>query len=188
MTQYFSQNHSFYGIKENVQRFQSDKADLYGYLYEKNGDVCATLFPKRGKKPVLHCRYGCENSRAKDVEAVLNGRIKHKEMVSQRRAENSKTTLKAGDILYTSWGWEQTNVDFFKVLEVCGKKKIKLVEIAQKSSEHESHGMACTVTADEENTIGQPFYKMASKSSVKISRSETAWLWDGKPKYKSWYA
>lgn len=42
--------------------------------------------------------------------------------------------LKAGDVLYSSWGWEQTNVDFYVVTKVSGKK----VTIAQIAASYEA--------------------------------------------------
>lgn len=34
-----------------------------------------------------------------------------------------------GDIFYSSWGYGQTNVDFFQVIELVGKKSVLLKEI-----------------------------------------------------------
>jgi hypothetical protein len=38
--------------------------------------------------------------------------------------------LKAGDVLYASWGYEQTNIDFYQVVDASSPKSVMLREIA----------------------------------------------------------
>ena len=42
-----------------------------------------------------------------------------------------KHPLQIGSILYTSWGYEQTNIDFYQVIELIGTSTVVLREIAQ---------------------------------------------------------
>ena len=73
--------------------------------------------------------------RFKDLEQfnkICNDTIKtnqEREQSKQKyKEERTKPhSLKVGDILYCSWGYDQTNVDYFKVSEVIGKRKIKIV-------------------------------------------------------------
>ena len=37
--------------------------------------------------------------------------------------------VKVGDVFEASWGYEQTNVNFFQVIELVGKKSVKLIEV-----------------------------------------------------------
>lgn len=58
--------------------------------------------------------------------------------------------IKAGQILYTSWGYEQTNVNFFKVLSVSKTgHSAKLVSICSKSAGAVS-GMSENVLPEDE--------------------------------------
>ena len=50
------------------------------------------------------------------------------------------TEVKAGDIIYTSWGYEQTNIDFYMVTKANGKS-VWFVPMGQKIVKHEG-GMA----------------------------------------------
>ena len=43
-----------------------------------------------------------------------------------------------GDIFYSSWGWEQTNIDFYQVVGLRGKHTLQLRELAAASGE-DSH-------------------------------------------------
>lgn len=49
-------------------------------------------------------------------------------------AKNSNSAYLVGDILYTSWGYEQTNVDFYQVIGKKGKSTLVLQEIHGKNS------------------------------------------------------
>ena len=40
--------------------------------------------------------------------------------------------LEENDILYSSWGYEQTNINFYKVKRLCGKTQVELVKIEKK--------------------------------------------------------
>jgi hypothetical protein len=102
--------------------------------------------------------------------------------------------VQVGSIFVWSWGWEQTNLDFFQVIE----KKTKSVivrEIAQETVEGStySHGIA-----DNRVAVKDAFLK-DSKPQRKVLKfmqgrpylhQEYGWceLWDGTPQYSSWYA
>ena len=94
--------------------------------------------------------------------------------------------LKVGDILYASWRTNQTNVGFYLVIEIIGKRKVKLVEIGHKTK-YESL-MTGTVCPDPQDERSPPFERtVTADMSVKINERAMATPWDGKPKYKSWY-
>lgn len=50
--------------------------------------------------------------------------------------------LKAGDILLCSWGYDQTNAEYFQVKELIGKRSVKIQAIACKAVEG-SQGFMC---------------------------------------------
>lgn len=37
--------------------------------------------------------------------------------------------IKVGDLFYTSWGYEQTNVNFFQVIALCGTQSVRVREV-----------------------------------------------------------
>ena len=63
-------------------------------------------------------------------------KIQSKIEKDKRRQErfNFVTALSVGDVLYTSWGYEQTNIDFYQVVRVLNKK-IVVREIAKSYQE-----------------------------------------------------
>lgn len=50
--------------------------------------------------------------------------------------------FKIGDIIYNSWGWEQTNIDFYQIVGIT-KKSIKIRRIHQRTEET---GIMCGIT------------------------------------------
>ena len=108
----------------------------------------------------------------------------------------SKFGIKVGDILEDSWGYEQTNVEFYKVTKIVSACKVEIVELGHIRSNYESHGMACDVVPDVNNEIGERIVKMVSQSSwekregrwhIKINSSVELTPWNGQPCYSSWY-
>lgn len=45
--------------------------------------------------------------------------------------------IKVGDIFVSSWGYEQTNVDFYQVVKLVGKSTIEILPIQSKCTDHE---------------------------------------------------
>ena len=50
-----------------------------------------------------------------------------KKRKSNYKFDNSE--IKVGDIFYTSWGYDQTNIDYYKVRKLIGKASVELVPI-----------------------------------------------------------
>ena len=99
--------------------------------------------------------------------------------------------MQVGDILYTSWGYEQTNVEFYQVTKMIGKKMVEVREIAKKYVENET--MSGTSTPIRDKFIGKPLRRRISvwesREQINIGESRgSAWLWDGKPVSESHYA
>jgi hypothetical protein len=62
-----------------------------------------------------------------------------------------KHPLKKGDILMASWGYDQTNIDFFKVVRLVGATLVDLVPIGSKIVRSEM--TADQVVPDPDNEI-----------------------------------
>ena len=108
----------------------------------------------------------------------------------------SKFGIKVGDILKDSWGYEQTNVEFYLVTKIISACKIEIVELGHIQVSTES-SMSGTVMPDTNRRIGEPLQKMVSQDSwekregrwhVKINNSVSLTAWDGRPCFQSsWY-
>ena len=56
----------------------------------------------------------------------------------------NKYGVKVGDVFYMTWGYEQTNNNFFQVVKVCGGTSVRVVEVwpSYNVDTYYSHGMA----------------------------------------------
>lgn len=63
---------------------------------------------------------------------------------SQPEAVN-KYGVKVGDMFYSSWGYEQTNVDFFQVVELVGSCSVRVREVLPELIEEEG---VCSMSAN----------------------------------------
>lgn len=105
--------------------------------------------------------------------------------------------LKAGDILYGSWGYDQTNVEFVEVLEVKGKRALVQEVMHATVGDKGYGGMAAEVVprpgeymqGDAFKAVWKPLL-MGSDGTTRVKWHDYCSLtkWDGRPKYKSWYA
>lgn len=60
------------------------------------------------------------------------------------KAKTNKYGVKVGDVFYTSWGYDQTNIDFFQVIALCGESSVRVRQVDPPRIEDRpySHGMA----------------------------------------------
>ncbi|ERH41264.1 hypothetical protein N751_17275 [Legionella pneumophila str. Leg01/11] len=97
-------------------------------------------------------------------------------------------SLQVGSILYTSWGYDQTNVDFYEVTKLIGRTTLELRELGQELISDGS-GFSGKTKPIPGNFIGQPFRKrIGIHGSVKINEVSRASIWSGEALYFSSYA
>lgn len=88
---------------------------------------CLKITTKRGK---VICNFYYKTEAERDASAVKRGEWleRYENDKSERRAgakgnkEIAVAGVKVGDIFYTSWGYDQTNVDFYQVVKISGLK------------------------------------------------------------------
>jgi hypothetical protein len=103
--------------------------------------------------------------------------------------------MELGAILVSSWGYEQTNVDFYVVVEMTAKM-VKLLSLYKRTHQEDGYcSMAGKTTATNDiNFRGEMLKKKIQNGGysgggyVKIESYAYAKLWDGKKEYESWYA
>lgn len=103
--------------------------------------------------------------------------------------------VKVGDYFVCTWGYEQTNVNFYQVVGVA-VKTVKLCEVAKNnvwikdSHGNEDHTAGGYATPIKDQFVGKPFNRhyRFELQSLKISDHQYASIWDGKPERFSCYA
>lgn len=181
----------------DAKKISSDDglAVCYSYHRKINGHnyPCISAFEGRRKKPTFSYRFLSTEERDKKAKDFMQ---KHKEKAgfeALKRAEARKPhSVKVGDVFVSSWGHEQTNVDFYIVQEVIGKSTLLIAEIGQhKEYNGDMHG---TCKPNVTKVIGEPMRKrldMRTKTHISISSFQRASLAeyklvDGERVYRSY--
>jgi len=128
------------------------------------------------------------------VEGFLAGRREAAARKEERKVtraaarKEAQENVKKGDIFVASWGWEQTNVDAYQVVEKKGAT-VTLREIALESIEGSEGYMSDRVRPVKNFFIGEAFTKRIAGPGIKINDCQHATpAHEGKEFYRSWYA
>lgn len=183
---------------EAIQQFDIQNADRVDrlqyctvcYYTTRDGKPGATMYIGKSKKPAF--RYFFKNEQARDtfVKTRIDNLTAWKTNMAERKAErnNYQHTLKTGDILVSTWGYDQTNVDFYQVVEV-KDKSVVVREIEGHLVNGEDGFMSGRIMPVANRFKGQPMTKRVSIGNyIKITDYAVAQAWSGKPVYCSWYA
>ena len=148
--------------------------------YESNGSVYAAVFGGKRAKPDWHFRFrSIENREAKIAEWIDSQKASVKFRKEQRAKRNGGHSLKVGDVLHSSWGYDQTNADFYQVVEVPSKCFVIVREIGS-AIVGESDGPSIRVRPVKDSFKSDPKrYKASTNNSIAVrsyaNASKTDW-------------
>lgn len=155
----------------------ADKAsDAIAYLYTTtSGKPAARIFWGKGEKPISAHYYLSDAARESAIrfafEARRNAMSRKRQQAEQRKAFIHSFVV--GDILNTCWGYDQTNREFFEVVEVKGKWLI-LREIAQERVGDGFCSGKCVPLPGQ--YVGEPIRRLAGEHGVTIDDVRRAHL------------
>lgn len=191
--------------QELINQFAELGLTLTIYNNDRNGKPSARCTQpsksRSGFKVLIRYYFESEERRIEYLTTFYNNRVK---IMADKAAEKAKTKelnavlkasdhFKVGDIVTNTWGWEQTNVDIYKVTEV-KNKTIKVIEIGQKVEPGSEGMMSCSVLPDPEVVLEKTYLlrlKTDGKGGARICDPASYYYfskWDGRSMYKSWYA
>lgn len=144
--------------------------------------ICAMGFKGKRKNSAFHVRFRTKERMMEYAQEFLkdvSDRIAYRKKMKQEQSQKLKNLVsetKPGDIFYNSWGYNQTNVDFYKVIKTKGSTQLELIAVY--SNKDWTGDMTGKATPDPKREYGEKFSCKGDKFSK----------WDGKPKYFSCYA
>ena len=132
--------------------------------------------------------YVSEADRTACIERIKQARHVQAAAQALRRAERNRPhSLKVGDVLVSSWGWEQTNIDFFEVIAVRGAV-IDLHKVAKtNTSTGDMTGLAVPKPGQYVGDVLRG-KRPTPDNRVRLTSFSSARPWDGKPEAWSSYA
>jgi len=176
-------------VPEDAEKVVYDEVKAEIYRYDTAKGPAAAMFGGKRSKPDKLYYYRSLEAREKAISDYLDGLKASAEFKASLKAKRNsfKHTLKVGDLLRCSWGYDQTNVDFYQVTDLIGKT---MVEIRPVAGNYEETGfMSGTTTASKGHFIGDPMKKRVGEgNAVRIASYASAYPYDGKPTYESHYA
>jgi len=177
--------------------------DLVVVLYDhkfKNGVLpCLKIWKQNGAHAFVNYCYKTEARRQESLDGYVGSAEKRVVGKAKKQRENKdavcNSDLKVGDIFESSWGYDQTNVDFYEIVKVKGFFAW-LQQIGTKRVGDCGNSMACYVEPDRSRRVGEIYrhkiigHAYSGKWSVcfKVSSCSHAYRWHGKRSYQSWYA
>ena len=90
--------------------------------------------------------------------------------------------VKVNDIFYTSWGYDQTNIDFYMVVDIT-KSSVKVVSLGSDRTYTGSMQGTCVPNINTKGTdiMTKRINIYNNKPSFKVASYATAWPYDNKP-------
>lgn len=141
--------------------------DSEAFLYDsRNGAPAVALFIGAAQKPKRFV-FRNEAHRARYIADAFAQARAHKERADYQ------PDYKPGDLLRTCWGYDQTNVEWFEVIEAKGKHVV-LREVAQERTATGSDWSGSCVPL-RGSYIGEPIRRMASAHGIKIDNVRRAY-------------
>jgi hypothetical protein len=123
--------------------------------FNKDNKANAVIFKGRSLKPRHNYWYQSVDARERAV---------HKFFEEHKKSPKIDTNkiYAIGDVLYSSWGYEQTNIDFYQVIRLIGTTMIEIREIAKTKTNQDNYNDRGTCLPLVNAFVGEPLRKSVS--------------------------
>lgn len=151
-------------IPDNSQIIEREGLPLIVYTYTNSkGKPAAVAYKAKAYRPLWNYYFQNEEQRTKRIESTFSDVAQHEASKKERKTSRTayKHDVKPGDIFYASWGYEQTNIDFYEVTATT-EKTVTFRKIAQ-DREYNAHWMTGTCTPKAGAFIGKPYTRTVNQ-------------------------
>ena len=182
-------------IPDGAREVRDDESDAVAYHYEgkgrSHGEPCAVYFCGRRQKPDGRYRFRNEEEREVYTKRHFEGRREHDDFKVEAKAKATKALghaadkLKVGDVYSASWGYDQTNVDFYVITEILGRVTVMLQPLGYDIVKTNDSGAEYVVPALR-NHEGMAMKKRVNAyGGFSINSYIAASPWNGKAAYQT---
>jgi hypothetical protein len=116
-------------IPKHAAKVAAKNSTAVAYLSNPRADAFyAVGFCGKQQKPAFNYSFRTEARRAEFVSNWFVGIAKGEESKVARRAarKSFRHTLQLGDVLRASWGYDQTNIDYYQVVALVGESMVEV--------------------------------------------------------------
>lgn len=167
--------------KQNVTRSQFGELTILTY------DGGCAIWVGKSMKPRWYYRFTSPvkrdefiNKRMEEVVIAAENKVERMQEYATRR-----DAVQAGDVFYASWGYEQTNIDFYVIIE--RKKDFVLIQELGQTRTYDSN-MSGECMPDLTRKTGEVMRrKLNSYCRITVDEVRSAGRWDGREiSWSSW--
>lgn len=180
-------------VPENSTTIENEELKLTVYLYTNyNGKPTAIAYSGKSSKPDFHFSFKDEARRIEFINDKINNRLAIKksndEWKEKRKKENEKliNEVKVGDIFYASWGYEQTNIDFFQVVAK-SKSMLTIRELKSELVEATGHDQGYLKPLKDDFYSDKEIKKRLSNGRLNLDSVRSATKLEAEKVWASWY-
>ena len=166
------------------------------YLVKEETRYSLMVFKPKAIKPLVNFIFKTTEAREKYLVQIINNFDNYQASRLVRKLERQgvgvdiKNAVKIGDIFNATWGYDQTNQDFYQVVSLNGRRAT-LRELGREITSSAGF-MSNHVVPIKDSFKNEPLTKLVQfsdgKPYFKIESFAYARLWDGKEQYESHYA
>ena len=178
-------------IPENSTPIETPLGVVYTYTTGRE-KLAAIAYAGKSTKKTWHYTFANQQQRDARIAEFFEGLEAHQRRLAERRIEISQPhTVKLDEVIYNSWGYDQTNVDFYQVVRISAHF-VWLQSIHSKSTPDGGCGPMSghvePVTGTQSGEVTKHRVTMYNGRPSINFKHGAGCIYDGKPKYESWYA
>lgn len=170
---------------DGATRLEAPEVNAVAYLY----GLSAIAYHGKATKPDWHYSFKSEERRLAYLNKWRANLAAHRDSVAKIKAERAtfEHTLKVGDVLHYSWGYDQTNLEFYEVVGT-SRKSVSLRRIAAASTGQDGFMSGHYVPLRGKYLEPALRLKPVRPGNYVSMKFGSASKWTGSPSYASWYA
>jgi hypothetical protein len=185
-------------IPKGAIKVADKNSDAVAYLYDYKGFPGLRVFYGKQSKPVVSYYYTARKDQTAEqvrTAAIVNAfKMRQQSLAykAERRAARNEAAkagkVEVGSYFYTSWGYDQTNIDWYRVEKLIGKTMALVVEVESMNASNGNEGWMQGKSVPGEKAVGEPFRVRLNGDGFTVKGRYPAYRWDGRPKNWTAYA
>lgn len=128
--------------RQVAQHVKCKGGEAEAWIWTSNDRANAVVFLGKSAKPYKGASFYFRRPEAREAfvrsafeRARAAAERKQAEATRKAAARAAGHALKVGDVLESSWGYDQTNIDYYQVTKLVGAQSVEIRKIAKQSAE-----------------------------------------------------
>ncbi len=164
------------------------------HSYESGTACYVKAWRGRQTRPYAHYRFRDDARRAEWIAGQCQAEDAGQQAKSDRKTADQAAraklveSIQVGTLLHYAWGWEQTQCEFFQVIEKRGSVVVLMPIGGEEVEGSNTGGMACMLRPVPDKFYGVPARKVICSHGVPMKHGTATITTADQQHYCSWYA